>query len=138
MADYVWMYEDGLGVSNLSCTSINTASWWAHRLAILVTALGGNPSAGVGSTAGSRGSSAGALAALVVPTSSGSTGYSLTWSEVSAQSGSGSLVQLNTDNAAFYGSPFQMTLNRPIVVISSTSGGKGHWVVASDGGAFSS
>ncbi len=40
-------------------------------------------------------------------------------------------------DATFYGSTGNMTLNKPIVGITSTPDGKGYWLVASDGGVFS-
>ena len=39
--------------------------------------------------------------------------------------------------AKFYGSTGDLTLNKPVVGIASTSDGKGYWMVASDGGIFS-
>ncbi|MGN6722827.1 MAG: hypothetical protein ACTHJM_09455 [Marmoricola sp.] len=34
-ADFVWMYDDGLGSGNLDCTSSNTSGCWGHRKNIL-------------------------------------------------------------------------------------------------------
>jgi hypothetical protein len=39
-------------------------------------------------------------------------------------------------DAAFYGSPGNLTLNRPIVGMAVTPDGMGYWLVASDGGVF--
>ncbi len=38
---------------------------------------------------------------------------------------------------AFYGSTGNLTLNQPVVAMTSTSDGKGYWFVAKDGGVFS-
>ncbi len=35
VADYMWMYEDGLGSANLDCTTSNTSGCWGHRDNIL-------------------------------------------------------------------------------------------------------
>lgn len=34
-ADFMWMYDDGLGSGNIDCTSSNTSGCWGHRLNIL-------------------------------------------------------------------------------------------------------
>jgi hypothetical protein len=39
-------------------------------------------------------------------------------------------------DAAFHGSTGAITLNKPIVGISSSPDGQGYWLVASDGGIF--
>ena len=39
-------------------------------------------------------------------------------------------------NAGFYGSTGNITLNKPIVGMTSTFDGKGYWMVATDGGIF--
>jgi len=35
-ADFVWMYDDGLGSNNIDCTPANQAGCWGHRRNILV------------------------------------------------------------------------------------------------------
>ena len=42
----------------------------------------------------------------------------------------------NYGDAAFYGSPGGMALNKPVVGMAATPDGKGYWLVASDGGIF--
>jgi hypothetical protein len=39
-ADYVWMYDDGIGSSNIDCTPTNQTGCWGHRQNILVTWAG--------------------------------------------------------------------------------------------------
>jgi hypothetical protein len=43
---------------------------------------------------------------------------------------------LNYGDAAFYGSPANVTLSAPIGVMATTPSGKGYWLVAADGGVL--
>ncbi len=51
-ADYGWMYDDGVGSPNSTCTTAGSAACWGHRHAILAP-WGGTAGAGGGLAAGS-------------------------------------------------------------------------------------
>ena len=67
------------------------------------------------------------LVSCLVPLLSTARAYAL------AASGAGLFAY---GDAAFYGSPGALSLNKPIVGMAATPDGKGYWLVASDGGIF--
>jgi hypothetical protein len=57
-------------------------------------------------------------------------------SPAKAALGASNGILFNYGDAAFYGSPDALSLNRPVVGMAATPDGKGYWLVASDGGIF--
>jgi hypothetical protein len=158
-ADYYWMYDDGLGSSNIDCTHAGDAGCWGHRDNILLglactpcdmgTAFNGTGYQGYPG-----------WAELLVDTS-GSPGLDFSWAQetpylsgnaagltapavgiASTPDGGGYwLVSANGGvfafgDATFYNSLAGAHLTQPIVGIAATPDGRGYWLVASDGGVF--
>jgi hypothetical protein len=161
-AIYFWMYDDGLGSSNVDCTPSNTSGCWGHRDNVLLNLACQPCEMGTGFDATGYQGYPG-WAELLVDTS-GSPGVDFSWSQVtpylpSNASGSGLtapatgiastpgggggywLVSANGGvfafgNATFYGSLGSVHLSAPIVGIAATPNGGGYWLVGSDGGIF--
>ncbi|HUY64366.1 MAG TPA: hypothetical protein VMV14_07615, partial [Acidimicrobiales bacterium] len=119
-AMYYWMYDDGLGSSNIDCTQSNQSGCWGHRDNVLIN-LNCNPCLmGDGYDAtGWQGDPS--WAQLLVDTS-GSPQIDYTWSAV--------LPYLPGD-------PGGAGMTAPAVGIASTPDGGGYWLVSRDGGVFS-
>jgi hypothetical protein len=158
-AIYYWMYDDGLGSSNIDCTPSDSAGCWGHRANILM-AMTCQPcfmGAGLDTTAWQGDPS---WTELLVD-SSGSPALDFAWSSVEADlstqaagpigkavgiastpNGQGYWLAaadggvFSFGNAAFYGSMAGRHLTSPIVGIASTPDGQGYWLVAADGGLF--
>ena len=160
-AIYFWMYDDGLGSSNIDCTPSNTSGCWGHRDNILlslscqpcVMGVGLNTTAWQGDPSWTE---------LLVD-SSGSPRLDFAWSQVlgslpGSPGGSGLMAPavgiastpdgqgywiVSADGgvysfgtASFYGSMGGSNLAAPVVGIASTPDGRGYWLVAADGGLF--
>ena len=160
-ADFFWMYDDGLGSSNIDCTTSDPSGCWGHRDNVLL-ALSCTPcemGTGYVST-GYEGYPS--WAELLVDTS-GAPAVDFSWSQVTpylpgnaggaaltapavgiaaTPNGGGYwLVSANGGvfsfgNATFYNSLAGVHLSAPIVGIASTPDGHGYWLVAADGGIF--
>jgi hypothetical protein len=159
-ADYYWMYDDGLGGTNIACTQGAPAGCWGHRDIILnefPNCPSGAPVLSMGAAFAPEGYSGGSLAAILVSSCSAPSDVTLSWAQASGSIASGSRVigiaPLNNGtgyweaeadgtvaafgNAQNYGSANGQPLNSPIVGIAATPDGGGYWLVASDGGIFS-
>jgi ribosomal protein L24E len=160
-ADYFWMYDDGLGSSNIDCTSGNQAGCWGHRDNVLL-GLNCTPcEMGTGFDATGYQGYPG-WAELLVDTS-GAPGVDFSWSQetpylpgnaggagltaptvgiASTPDGGGYWIAsanggvFSFGDATFYNSLAGIHLSAPIVGIASTPDGHGYWLVASDGGIF--
>jgi len=160
-AIYFWMYDDGLGSSNIDCQSAGAPGCWGHRDNILLSlscfpCLMGTGYAATGyqgypSWAELLVDSVGYPAvdfswSQVTPYLPGSAGGAgLTASAVGiASTPDGGGYWLASSNggvfsfgdANFYNSLSGVRLAQPIVGIASTPDGHGYWLVASDGGLF--
>ncbi|MGN6724036.1 MAG: hypothetical protein ACTHJM_15625 [Marmoricola sp.] len=71
--EYLWMYQDGIGGSNMACSSRNTSGCWAHRRNIL--AKYGSPR-----VMGAAGYSNGGDAALYLGSDTHDTTFAFRWS----------------------------------------------------------
>jgi hypothetical protein len=119
-AMYFWMYDDGMGSSNIDCTPSNQSGCWGHRDNVLMS-LSCNPCLmgdGYSPTAWQGDPS---WAQLLVDTS-GSPQLDYTWGDV--------LPYLP-------GSPGGASLTTPAVGIAATPDGGGYWLVSADGGVYS-
>ncbi|HUY21385.1 MAG TPA: hypothetical protein VMV22_03495 [Acidimicrobiales bacterium] len=160
-AIYFWMYDDGLGSSNIDCTPSNTSGCWGHRDNILLSLTCQTCVMGVGFDAtGWQGYPS--WTELLVD-SSGSPHLDFVWSQVvtylpGSPGGSGLVAPAvgiastpdgqgywlvtadggvyNFGTAPFYSSMGGLPLAAPVVGIASTPDGRGYWLVASDGGLF--
>jgi ribosomal protein L24E len=160
-ADYYWMYDDGLGSSNIDCQTAGDAGCWGHRDNILLDLSCTPCEMGVGYDAtGYQGYPS--WAELLVDTS-GSPATDFAWSQVTpylpgnaggaglsapavgiASTPDGGGYWLASANggvfsfgdATFYNSLSGVHLAQPIVGIAATPDGHGYWLVASDGGIF--
>jgi ribosomal protein L24E len=157
-ADYYWMYDDGLGGFNLSCTPISTSECWGHRDIVLHefgSCPTGPPVLSMGAAYSASGYAAGSIAAVVVSSCAPPSDVTLTWGQdASVDSASRTVGIAPLGNGAGYweaeadgtvgafgaaqnyGS-LTGQLNSPIVGIAATPDGDGYWLVASDGGIFS-
>ncbi|MHB8681502.1 MAG: spore germination YkwD domain-containing protein [Acidimicrobiales bacterium] len=161
-AMYFWMYDDGLGSSNIDCTQSNQSGCWGHRDNVLIN-LNCNPclmGTGYNATAWQGDPS---WAELLVDTS-GSPQLDFSWNSVlpylPGDPGGASLTApavgiastpdgggywlvsadggvFSFGDAQFYNSMAGHALGAPVVDISSTPDGKGYWLVGADGGIFS-
>jgi hypothetical protein len=119
-AIYYWMYDDGMGSSNIDCTPSNTSGCWGHRDNILLS-LGCQPCLmGVGYAATAWQGDPGWTELLV--DTSGSPAVDFTWSDVLS---------------SLPGSPGGSGLVAPAVGIASTPDGQGYWLASADGGVYS-
>ena len=119
-AMYFWMYDDGMGSSNIDCTQSNQSGCWGHRNNVLIS-LNCNPCLmgdGWDPTAWQGDPS---WAQLLVDTS-GSPQLDYTWGQV--------LPYLP-------GSPGGASLTTPAVGLASTPDGGGYWLASADGGVYS-
>jgi hypothetical protein len=96
-SDYYWMYDDGLGSPNGSCTPSSSAGCWGHRNAILGTfATCGQAEQYMGTGESSTGSSYGPSFAAIIVGACGPTPTDvvLTWAQAqqALESGSGASV----------------------------------------------
>jgi len=119
-AMYYWMYDDGLGSSNIDCTQSNQSGCWGHRDNVLMS-LNCNPCVEGDAMDAKAWQGNPSWAELLVDTS-GSPQLDFSWSSV--------LPYLP-------GSPGGAGLTSPAVGIASTPDGGGYWLVSSDGGVFS-
>ncbi len=139
-ADYSWMYDDGYGSANASCTSPTSSGCWGHRANILATF--GNSTAYAGTGYVSGGSFQNSYTYILAGGMVSSSDYVVTaWSGLVGAQSTNSNSLLNpaagvSDPAASLGSMFTTQLNKPIVGMAATPDGKGYWLVASDGGIF--
>jgi len=156
-ADYYWMYDDGLGGFNLSCTPISTSSCWGHR-DIMLHEFGscptGPPVLSMGAAYSATGYAAGSIAAIVVSSCAPPSDVTLTWGQVASVDAASRTVgiaplgngagywEAEADGTvgAFGAAPndgsLSGQLNSPIVGIAATPDDGGYWLVASDGGIF--
>jgi hypothetical protein len=160
-ADYFWMYDDGLGSSNIDCTQGNQSGCWGHRDNILLGLACTPCEMGTGFNATGYQGYPG-WSELLVDTS-GSPATDFSWSQVTPYlPGSGGGAGLTAPavgiastpdgggywvasanggvfafgDATFYNSLAGVHLTQPIVGIAATPDGRGYWLVASDGGIF--
>jgi hypothetical protein len=96
-SDYYWMYDDGPGSPNGSCTPSSSAGCWGHRNAILGTfATCGQPQQYMGAGESSTGSSYGPSFAAIIVGACGPTPADvvLTWAQAqqALEGGSGASV----------------------------------------------
>jgi ribosomal protein L24E len=160
-ADYFWMYDDGLGSSNIDCTSAGDPGCWGHRDNILLNLTCWPCEMGTGFDATGYQGYPGWAEILV--DSSGAQSDVFSWSQVTpylpgsnggagltapavgiASTPDGGGYWLASANggvfafgdATFYNSLSGIALAKPIVGIAATPDGHGYWLVASDGGIF--
>ena len=147
LADYDWMYDDGLGSPNLDCTTQQPSGCWDHRANILAN-YGSDPSMGAAATTVDGVTSMTELFSSAPP---GQIDFGLP--EVGHGTGGGgassavpaaTYVQTASDGAAFayggagsLGSVARVHLTQPVVGVQLTPDGKGYWEVAAGGGVFS-
>jgi len=160
-AMYFWMYDDGLGSSNIDCEQAGAPGCWGHRDNVLLN-LSCQPCE-IGSAFDPTGYQGyPAWAELLVDTF-GSPAVDFSWSQVTpylpgnaggaglsapavgiASTPDGGGYWLASANggvfsfgdATFYNSLAGVRLAEPIVGIAATPDGHGYWLVASDGGIF--
>jgi hypothetical protein len=160
-AIYFWMYDDGLGSSNIDCQSAGAPGCWGHRDNVLLN-LNCQP-CDMGTAFDSTGYQGYPSWAELLVDTSGSPPVDFSWSQVtsylpgnaggagltapavgiaSTPDGGGYwLVSANGGvfafgDANFYNSLAGIHLSAPIVGIAATPDGHGYWLVASDGGIF--
>jgi hypothetical protein len=160
-AVYYWMYDDGLGSSNIDCTFADMAGCWGHRDNILLEMSCGTCVMGVGMDSTGWDNDPSWTELLVQAT--GAAPLDFSWSSVlpdlpGSPGGAGLLspavAMANTPDgngywlvdssggvftfgdAQFYGSMAGDYLAAPIVDIAPTPDGHGYWLVAADGGIF--
>ncbi|MGH9029709.1 MAG: hypothetical protein ACRDV4_08865 [Acidimicrobiales bacterium] len=161
-AIYFWMYDDGIGSSNIDCTVSNTSGCWGHRDNVLaemscgtcVMGSGFDPTAWEGYPSWTEllvqanGSSALDCAwnseLQYLPGSPGGAGLlSPAVGMAPTPDGNGYWLcdssggVFTFGDAQFYGSMAGNFLSAPIVGMATTPDGHGYWLVASDGGIFS-
>jgi hypothetical protein len=160
-ADYYWMYDDGLGSSNIDCQSAGDPGCWGHRDNILLGLACSPCEMGTGfNGTGYQGYPS--WSELLVDTS-GAPAVDFSWSQVtpylpgagggaglsapavgiaSTPNGGGYWVAsanggvFSFGNATFYNSLAGIRLAQPIVGIAARPDGGGYWLVAADGGIF--
>ncbi len=160
-AMYYWMYDDGLGSSNIDCTPQNTSGCWGHRNNVLLemtcqpclmgagldaTAWQGYPSWTellVDTTGGSALDYSWSQVVAYLPSSSANSGLSSPAVGIAATPDGQGYWLVASDggvfsfgDAHFYGSMGGTPLAAPVVGIASTPDGHGYWLVGSDGGLF--
>jgi len=160
-ADYFWMYDDGVGSSNIDCPSAGAPGCWGHRDNVLLNLACFPCEMGTGFNANGYQGYPGW--AEILADSSGPQSDVVTWGQVTpylpgngggagltapavgiASTPDGGGYWLASANggvfafgdATFYNSLAGVDLAKPIVGIASTPDGKGYWLVASDGGIF--
>jgi ribosomal protein L24E len=157
-AMYYWMYDDGLGSSNIDCQSAGAPGCWGHRDNVLLN-LTCFPCL-MGSGFDSTGYQGYPSWAEILVDSSGSPALDFSWSSVTPYLPSGEgltaaavgiastpdgggywIVSANGGvfpfgDASFYNDLSGIALTKPIVGIAATPDGHGYWLVASDGGLF--
>jgi hypothetical protein len=160
-AVYYWMYDDGLGSSNIDCQQAGAPGCWGHRDNVLLNLSCQPCDMGTGFDATGYQGYPG-WAELLVDTS-GNPPLDFSWSQVlpylagnaggagmtapavgiaSTPDGGGYwLASANGGvfafgDAQFYDSVAGINLTSPVVGIASTPDGGGYWLVAADGGIF--
>jgi len=160
-AIYFWMYDDGLGSSNIDCQQAGAPGCWGHRDNVLLN-LACQPCE-MGSAFDATGYQGYPSWAELLVDTSGSPAVDFSWSQVTpylpgyaasesltapavgiASTPDGGGYWLASANggvfafgdATFYNSLAGIRLSAPIVGIASTPDGHGYWLVASDGGIF--
>ncbi|HXQ44943.1 MAG TPA: hypothetical protein VN816_09925 [Acidimicrobiales bacterium] len=160
-AMYFWMYDDGLGSSNIECTQSDTSGCWGHRYNVLF-GLNCQPCE-MGTAFDATGYQGYPAWAEILVDTSGSPAVDFSWSQVtpylpgnaggagltaptvgiaSTPDGGGYWIAsanggvFSFGDATFYNSLAGIHLSAPVVGIASTPDGHGYWLVASDGGIF--
>jgi len=160
-AMYFWMYDDGLGSSNVDCQQAGAPGCWGHRDNVLLN-LSCQPCE-MGSAFDPTGYQGYPGWAELLVDTSGSPAVDFSWSQVTpylpgnaggaglsapavgiASTPDGGGYWLASANggvfsfgdATFYNSLAGVRLSAPIVGIAATPDGHGYWLVASDGGIF--
>ncbi len=155
-ADFVWMYDDGIGGPNIDCPSAGGSGCWVHRDNILAQGSCTTCIIGAGYTVVNGFAS---MTAVFVEPSEASTPLSFTWANnvvpylgrattpaaVSASpspQSTGGYREVASDGGIFsFGARFEgsmggQPLNAPIVGMALDPWTGGYWEVASDGGVF--
>ncbi|HVA05018.1 MAG TPA: hypothetical protein VMU64_14880 [Acidimicrobiales bacterium] len=153
-ADFIWMYDDGLGGPNIDCPSAGASGCWVHRDNILAEGSCTTCVVGAGYTVVNGTAS---MTAVLVEPADASTPLVFTWANnvvpylgrataplsiPSAQPGNGGYREVAGDGgifafgASFEGSRGGQQLNAPIVGMAFDPWTGGYWEVASDGGVF--
>jgi hypothetical protein len=154
-ADYIWMYDDGVGGPNIDCASAGAAGCWVHRDNILsvgscTTCVVGAGYAVIGGVA--------SMAAVFVEPAAAPSALPFTWLNNVApylgrgappvaaggapSAASGGYREVARDGGVFAlgaryeGSMGAQPLDAPIVGIAADPWTGGYWEVASDGGVF--
>ena len=144
LADYDWMYDDGLGSPNLDCGQSQLASGcWDHRDNILGN-YGPHPSMGaaeaivngVTSMTEIMSSAPPQPLAFALPEAPAHLAGPRSIGTAYLQTASNGAVA-TYGGAGFFGSAARIHLAKPIVGIQAWPGGTGYWEVAADGGVFS-
>lgn len=151
LADFDWMYDDGIGSPNMDCSEEHQAAGcWDHRENILGD-YGSHPSIGAAATTVDGVSS---MAEILSSGPPGRLAYALPDIAVPSASSAGAGVATGTDGVGylqtasngavftyggqgFLGSAAGIHLAKPIVGVEASPGGAGYWEVAADGGVFS-
>ena len=153
-ADFIWMYDDGIGGPNIDCPSSGASGCWVHRDNILAEGSCTTCIVGAGYAVVNGAAS---MAAVFVEPSDASMPLSFTWannvvpylgrgtaplSVGSSPQGSGGYRAVASDGGTFaFGARFEgsmggQQLNAPIVGMAFDPWTGGYWEVASDGGVF--
>jgi hypothetical protein len=85
-ADFEWMYSDGLGSTNLDCTTATPSGCWGHRDIILAHPAGENLVAGAANNPGSYGAE---YAMVFVQYRTPPTSFVYTWNDALAHGAAG-------------------------------------------------
>ncbi len=143
LADYDWMYDDGLGSPNLDCGQNQPASGcWDHRENILGN-YGPNPSMGAAEAIVNGVTSMTEIMSSAPPEP---LAFALPESpaHLAGPRSSAAYLQTASDGAVytyggagFLGSAARIHLAKPVVGVQALPGGTGYWEVAADGGVFS-
>jgi ribosomal protein L24E len=160
-AIYFWMYDDGVGSSNIDCQSAGAPGCWGHRDNVLLT-MTCFPCE-MGSAYDGTGYQGYPSWAEILVDTSGNPPLDFAWSQVtpylpgnaggdgltepavgiaSTPDGGGYWIAsanggvFSFGDANFYNSLAGVDLSAPIVGIAATPDGHGYWLVASDGGIF--
>ncbi len=123
---YGWMYEDGLGSPNVSCSVETPGGCWQHRNNILQDFGANSPSMGAGYVV----LNSNVASYAILESSYVSATYTLTWAEEVQ------LIPRIEGDAGFFGSTGATLLASPIVSLTPSPDGKGYWLAGSNGSIF--
>ncbi len=123
---YGWMYDDGPGSPNVSCSIDTPGSCWQHRNNILQDFGTNSPSMGAGYYL----ASSDVASYAILESSYVSASYSITWSQEAP------LIPKVEGDAGYFGSTGSTLLGSPVVDIVPSPDGMGYWLVGANGGIY--